>query len=241
MKNLEINKKLYPVLIIVVAFLIAGAWFAYNKYYLPSKSTETTEENNVAQTENVPEVVATVNGEEISREDYLALYQQMEQTYAMQGANVTDPQFKNQLQTQVVDQLIASFLLKEAAAEEGVVVEDSEVNEEIDLIIENTGGREAFEEELQAQGLTEETLRKNIREQFLVQNYIQTKLPEEQREVSNEETQVLYDEISAQQELPPIEDIREELKTEIIYREESEIVQGLINQLKSQAEIEIFI
>ena len=85
------------VIVVLVGLLALGGW-----YFLQQQSdnpdTVPALEDAVAQTESLPmkdypEVVAVVNGEEISSEAFITSYTQVSQTAAAQGADLSDEGF----------------------------------------------------------------------------------------------------------------------------------------------------
>lgn len=185
------------------------------------------------------DLVARVNGEDISREDFDVQFAQAEQLFLQQGADPSNPQLVEQLQAQVLDQMIAGILIRQEAEKAGLAVDESQVETEISAIIQNVGGREAFDQEIANANLSEEELRGNIRERFLVNQYINSQIPEGEIIATDEEMRALYDEVSAQQELPPFEEVEEEIRAEIIRQKIDERIGALIASLHASAEVEI--
>ncbi len=180
------------------------------------------------------EVVATVNGEKISLDDFETQLEQTRQMSLQQGIELDEEELK----TQVIDEMINRVLIEQEAEKEGITVTEEEVEEEINAIIENIGGREVFEQELSNLNLSEEELRENIEKEILMNKYLTTRTPQDEV-ATEEEMQAIYDEVSEGQDLPPFEELEEELRSEVIRRKQSEIIEGLINSLREKADIDI--
>lgn len=180
------------------------------------------------------EVVATVNGEKISLDDFETQLEQTRQMSLQQGIELDEEELK----TQVIDEMINRVLIEQEAEKEGITVTEEEVEEEINAIIENIGGREVFEQELSNLNLSEEELRENIEKEILMNKYLTTRTPQDEV-ATEEEMQAIYDEVSEGQDLPPFEELEEELRSEVIRRKQSEIIEGLIDSLREKADIDI--
>jgi parvulin-like peptidyl-prolyl isomerase len=97
---------------------------------------------------------ARVNGQDISIADF-----QKEVARAQAGQNI-DPNSTNgqaqlvQVRQQVLDTLIDNMLIAQAAAKEGVVVTDADVDAAMQQMISQVGGDAAFQQSLAAMGQT---------------------------------------------------------------------------------------
>ncbi len=180
------------------------------------------------------EVVATVNGEKITLDDFETQLEQTRQMSLQQGMQPDEEELK----TQVVDDMINRVLLEQEAEKEGVTVTEEEVEEEISAIIESIGGRETFEQELSNLNLSEEALRENIEKEILINKYLTTHIPQDGT-VTEEEMRALYDEVGEGQDLPAFEELQEELRSEVLRRKQSEIVEDLVSSLREKADIDI--
>jgi foldase protein PrsA len=78
----------------------------------------------------------------------------------------------------VMDGLIETVLLEQAAAEAGVAVSEEQLDEILQSDIEAVGGREVFEERLASNGMTEEDYRVQVRSNLMAQQ-VQLQVPQE--------------------------------------------------------------
>jgi len=185
---------------------------------------------------------AIVNGEKIAQKDLQTQITQTKQMYPGQDLNLEQ---EKQLEAQILDQMIGSILLKQEANEQNIAVDQEEINSQMSQMIQNLGGEEAFNEQLQSAGLTEKQLRERMKEQVLVQKYIDSEIPQQELEVTDEEIKTYFNQIMAQQgegsELPPFEEMeesqKEQLRSQLKQQKQSLGVQQLIEQLKQEAEI----
>ncbi|MGI6278234.1 MAG: SurA N-terminal domain-containing protein [Patescibacteria group bacterium] len=119
-------------------------------------------------------VVAVVNGQPIWRWQY---NQTLEEQYG----------------TQVLDQIIDKRLIEQKAKEEGVVVDQEVIDQEIDQIKESLGPDNSLEEILTFQGMTMAGLREEIKNQLILEELLSSGVEVSQEEidqylVDNEET-----------------------------------------------------
>jgi|GEM_PF-3520018 len=193
--------------------------------------------------EDVPEVVATVNGQEVLREDYVAAYTQAFQVSTQQGVATGDPSVQAEIEAQALDILVNTELLAQAAASAEVTVDETQVAAEIESYLSQLGGEEGLEQALSQAGVTREDFEQSIREQFLVEAYL-ANTPELGPDyiVSNEEIQARYDEVASQGvDLPQLEDVREDIVAQLESEYEQLQTQAVLDRLRSAAEVETFV
>lgn len=149
-------------------------------------------------------VIATVNGEEILKEQFTMLEQQQIQQMEMQGMDPDSEEMSDMLEQQrdqIIDNLVITNLLIQQADNEGISVDDEEVDEQYREFASQFGGEEAMEEQLEAEGVTAEELKSELYEQLQIQNYLDQyldqELDEEDLEFSEDELREVYE---AQQE-----------------------------------------
>ena len=195
--------------------------------------------------EDVPDVVAEVNGEEIGKEEfenaYVGQFQQMAMQAQLSGQEVDQAQLKEQ----IAESLVSQKLLVQETENREIEASEEEVNETLTVLAEQNGM--ATSEELLAaleeQGLSEEEVRDQVASQVKVDKLIAEATGD--AEVSEEELQEFYDQVKAQQEemggeeLPPLEDIKSELEAQLLQQKENEAVQALVTELREDAEVTI--
>ncbi len=218
-------------LAVLVAGLVgAGAW-----YFISSDKSPDTES---VDRENV---IAVVNGEEISREDFENLRSQMA---AFQGFDISslDEETKNQLKAQVVNELIAQKLIKQKAGELGITASQEEVSEQVENTIAQLGGEEAYRESLAEEGFSEGDLRELISINLTIQNYFKEKLDLSSITATEEEIEAFYEEEAARNEnLPALEEVRSQIEGMIIQQKQQELKSKLVQELREEADVELLI
>ncbi|MFP4193250.1 MAG: peptidylprolyl isomerase, partial [Candidatus Hydrogenedentota bacterium] len=134
---------------------------------------------------DVPDVVAQVNGEEITGEEFQEAYMQFSQMMMTQGQQPLSEQ-------EVLDQLVNTRILEIRAEEAGIEVPDEDVQEQLDELAEQFGGEEQLEQLLEQQGIDRDELDDMIR-QDLRNAAFRDEITDV--EVTDEEVQEAYDEL----------------------------------------------
>jgi len=109
--------------------------------------------------------VATVNGIAITEEQLAERIEQFKAFASRQGLDLTNPVHQpllDQMRTEALDQLIEEALFLHAFENEGIVVTDQEVAAQIEAIKAGMPPG-AYEQALQSQNMTEETLKERLR------------------------------------------------------------------------------
>ena len=135
---------------------------------------------------NKPGVAATVNGVDIPietfNEEYAAQRNSIVLTsgedYLQEKLGKEDMTIDQGIREFVLNNLVQMELVRQDAEKKDVKVDDSKVEEQINAIIEQSGSKEKFEEQLKEQGITEKFFREFLAKQELVKEY-QAKLKEE--------------------------------------------------------------
>lgn len=162
-------------------------------------------------------VAAKVNGESISRLSVLS-------------------ELEDQAGAAVLDSLISDILIEQVATEAGVTVTDSEVATEIAAIESQISGQGGtLEDVLAQQGLTRESLMKQIRTQKMLEMLLASDIT-----VTEEEVNAF---IEANGPLPEgqEETLRPQIEEQIKSQKFSTAAQSYITGLRTQANIQYFV
>ncbi len=162
-------------------------------------------------------IVASINNVPISS---LTLYSEM----------------KKQTGKQILDRVIIEKLITQEAAKRGIKVEDAEITKEVEKIKQSFTQGLTLESVLAQQGLTIDDVHKDITIRLLA-----TKMVEDKIQVTDEEINEYIKQTTtlAQSGSPP--PTQEEVKNNLKEQKTNEELQNLINELKTQAKINIFI
>ena len=242
---------------VAAAFSLAACGADGDDEAATDDAAQTEEQGEQAMPEpeldNIPDVVATIDDEEISgdafAENYEAQYQQLSMQSQMTGQE-TD---QDQLKEQALEMMINSELLVMEAEEQDLSTSEEDVDEYLATMAEENGmeSSEALMGELEAQGLSEDRIRDDLHKEVLIQQVVETLDVEEP---SEEELQEMYDtqveqleamnaqvEDDQAQEAPSFEEMEPELEKQAAMQKENEAISTLLEELRADAEIEILL
>lgn len=123
-------------------------------------------------------IIASVNGENIPKVEFdknLEEIQEMIKTYYGEDALSSDEGKKvlENVKEQLLNDMITQRLILQKAAAMKIVTTPEEVNEELDRLIEQFGGREEFDQILNERGMDLEKLKTDIEYQLTVEKIMQ--------------------------------------------------------------------
>jgi peptidyl-prolyl cis-trans isomerase SurA len=197
---------------------------------------------------DIPEVVAEVNGEEISRSEFEQAYQaQLQQAMAQSQGQAPD---QEQLKKQVADNLVSTELLVQEAEKRDITVSDRDVDKTVQELAAQNGLQSAdqFFSAMEQQGMDRDTVDDQIRTQVAIERLIEDEAGVVR--ASDKEVRALYDQLVAQQEqagqqggqqqeLPPLKQVRPQLVEQVTSQKESQVAERLLGDLREQGEVVI--
>lgn len=199
-----------------------------------------------ADLEGVPEVVAEVNGEEISREEFTKNYEgQLQQSAMQSGGEEVD---QDTLKKQVAQMLVDNRLLTQAAEDAGIEPTEKDVEDTLEDIAAQNGMGSADEvvSALSEQGISEDKIREDAASQFRVNTYVQQE--GDIKEPTEEELRTQYDGYveqmqsgggAQQSQVPPFEEIRDQLAQEMVTQQQNAAAQEIVKGLGEDADVTI--
>ncbi len=185
--------------------------------------------------------VALVNGEEISRESFENVFENMKNMYTQQGLNFEGENSEDllkELEQYVLDTMINEKVLLQEAEKQGHKVSDEEVNNEVELIKLEYG--EEFEAVLSENQMDLDQLKANISNEIMIDLYLEGEI--EVPAITEEEVLALYEEYSEMfSDLPEFDLIRAELEGEIKQERMGVELKAILQSLVENSEIQILI
>jgi foldase protein PrsA len=157
-----------------------------------------------------PNAIAVVGDREVTKEEYDRLLASAEKTYEARDQEFPaagTPEFA-QLRNAIVRSLVEQKQFEIAAEELDVTVTDEDVDKRLDELKQQffEGDEQKYKDELEAQGLTEEQVRTDLRTRILSEEVFK-KVTSEVK-VTDEDIQAYYDENQAQFETPASREVR---------------------------------
>src|SRR5690625_4816979 len=194
--------------------------------------------------EDVPDVVATVNGTDLTGENFITLYQIQFQQMAMQAQMSGEEPDQEQLRTQTLDSMIEAELLVQDAQDRGYEATEDDVQNVLEQTA--TANEMASVDELleaySAQGIPEEQLRDDAQTQILVEELIENDI--EVAEPTEDEVAELYDYMGlgeGEENGYSLEEIRPELEAQILNQNRGEAISAHVAELREDAEVESYL
>lgn len=219
----------------------------------PQEEVATDEEGETAEQpempepdlEDVPDVVAEVNGEEIAKADFESAYTGQFQQMAMQAQMSGQEVDQAQLKEQVAESLVAQELLVQETENQEITASEEQINTTLEELSQQNGleSSEEFLAALEEQGISEDEVMEQVEAQVKVDQLIASETGE--INPTDEELQTFYDEAQAQQEeaggeeLPAFEEVKAELAEQVRVQKEGEAVQTLVAELREDADVTI--
>lgn len=196
--------------------------------------------------EGIPDVVAEVNGEEVTRDEFAPIYEsQLAQATADAETTGQAPD-EDALKKQTVDDLVSTELLAQEAEARGITVSDEAIDTELeDLAAQNQlGSAEELLAAVEAQGVSAEQARDQVETQLMVEQLAADE--DGSLEPTDKELRTLYAQVKEQaaasggaDQIPPFAEARTQLVEQATSQKIGEIAGTLVEELRKDAEITI--
>lgn len=225
----------YALAFVVVAMISAGLWFVLEK----DGRVDTTVFAPLTNYLKSKEAVATVNGVKISRLDFDSTLRQLTANTTQRGMDVTDPAIQSDLRDQAVESLVNTEVLRQSAVAAGEAVLPEDVEARYEEIETSIGGAEALAARMSELLVTKEMLLRDIENDLLIQAYLDKSVDRSKVSVSEDEIKALYEQVAASgSELPPLEEIRDQVESQIRFNKEQTVVAEYVDKLRKDAAVE---
>ena len=228
--------KLYGTAAIAVAVVLLGVLYVTEK----QGRSSTTLFSSIIEKQVLGEVVAEVNGTDITNGDLQNSIAQFNQLAVAQGIDSANPEVQADIRTQALDVLINTELLVQAAKERDISATGEQVAQRREGIIQQLGGEDVLQERMELLGLSDEDLMEDLEEEIIIQTLLDQVFAESDVEVSEEEISAVY--ASAGQEgaeLPALEEVRDFLEQDLRASKEQEAIDSFLETQKTAAVISV--
>ncbi len=197
----------------------------------------------------IPDVVAVVNGTEITKDEFVPLFQTQFQQMSMQAQQSGQPVDEKQLKTQTAENMVATELLSQEAEKRGISISDKEVDKGLKEAAEASQMSEKdFLAAMKKQGLDEAAVDSQLKTQLGIEKLIADEHGE--FTVSDEEIGAAYQQAKTQQEqmgaqsgqggqMPPLEKVRPQLEEQVKSQKSTEATQKYAEKLRKDADVKI--
>ncbi len=200
--------------------------------------------------EGIPEVVAVVNGTEISAEQFTSTYEGQFQQLAAQSQMSGEELNQDELKTQTVETMIGTELLLQEAKKRGIEATDKAIAAEVEKLVASNQlkSKEELFASLAKQGLDEKTVNVELEKQVRLNALIE----EESGDLkpTEEELKAAYEQAKAQQaqlgsaggeagKVPSFEEMRPGLEEQLVSQKQGEAAQTLVDSLRKSADVKV--
>lgn len=210
-----------------------------------ASSTEAA--GTTVDTEALPDPVAEVNGEKITKDDFVEAFEQQRSASEQQAAAGGAPVDEVALRDGVLDALVGSELLDQEGERLGLEASTKEVDAELDSLAEQNGVGSSKEllTLLEEQGVSEEQARDEVGRLVVIDKILaergDVKPPTEQ------ELRDYYDQMTgggddaaatgSPEGVPAFEDVKDQLEQQLTMQKEDEALTSIVEGLKKDAEV----
>ncbi len=199
----------------------------------------------------IPDVVAEVNGEEVTKDEFVPIYEAAFAQAASQVQMGGESPDEEQLAKQTADDLVDTELLAQEAEARGLEVSDEDVEAELTDLAEQNGMTSADEllKAVEQQGVTAEQARDQVETQVLVEQLVADE--NGPIEPTDKELRELYAQVKKQQaqaggsgqggaqDIPPFAQVRDQLAEQATNQEIGKVATALVEDLRADADITI--
>ncbi|WP_169525361.1 SurA N-terminal domain-containing protein [Pseudalkalibacillus hwajinpoensis] len=232
-------------LLITGLVLVALAACGGNENSSNDKKQEDTKTEEKAGEQKQPEVdkvdadkvMATVNGTEITGEDFNPVYENNQMQYVQMGQEVPKEQLE-QMKKQIVDSLVGQELILQDAKDKGYEASEEQVDKELKGVKEEFENEDQFKEALKKNDMSVKELRKQLADNVLYSTYVEKEIKVD--EVSEEDMKKSYEKAKEQggsEEMPAYEDVKPQIKESLEKEQLGKKMQELVEKLKKDADV----
>ena len=194
----------------------------------------------------IPDVVAEVNGEQVTKEEFVPIYRAAFQQAAAQAQMGGEAPDEEALRKETADNLVDTELLLQEAESRGLEVSDKAVDAELADLAEQNGMASAEEllKAVEAQGVTADQARQQVETQALVEALVADE--DGPIEPTDKELRTLYAQVKKQQAatgggqtIPPFAQVRDQLAEQATSQEVGKVATALVEDLRKDADITV--
>lgn len=195
----------------------------------------------------IPDVVAEVNGEEVTKDEFVPIYEAQLEQATTQSQMTGEAPDEEALKKATLDDLVDTELLAQEAEARGIEVTDEDVDAELTSLAEQNGMQTGEEllEAIAQQGMDAETARAQVETQVLIEQLVEDESGP--FEPTEKELRAIYDDAKKQQaqsgqdgqQIPPFAEVREQIVEQARAQETGSVAGGLVEDLREAAEITV--
>jgi len=195
------------------------------------------------------EVAATVNGENITMDEYQSRLETLMLSYEQQGADFEGEEgeeMKAQVEQMAIQNLIQQKAFMQKAEEKNSIATQEQLDGEIEQIKTQFESEEKFQEALENNQLTENEFESMLKFDLTMANYMEENV--EEVEVTESEVQEAYESYAQQMQgmeegaqVPKLEELRPDLEEMLKGQKQQEQMTQIMEEIMENSDIETFI
>lgn len=194
----------------------------------------------------IPKVVARVNGQPISRAEFVDAYTQQFQQAAAQSGSTQGSLDQSRLKKQTAQSLVGTELLLQEADRKGIHASGKDVDRTLSQLAVQNGIKSPAQlrQTLKQQGMTLQQVRSQVRDQVVIDKVITAEGGD--TTPTRAEVKKLYKQLVAQQQasgskgkVPPFTQVEPQLEQRLQSQKKSAAAQRVVSRLRSSAEVTI--
>lgn len=164
--------------------------------------------------------------------------QRMKQMKKMPGQKKKNPdELRKKVKKEVKDQSISRLVLELHAEKSGLSVSDSEFQERWDQYVKRMGSEKKLKKRLKKVGVKVKDFRENLKNELLIQKYIDQELPE--ITVSDEEAKSFYEKNKKRFKNAGFKKMKGRIKSRLKRQKERKKVKDLTKKLRKETKVEV--
>src|SRR5699024_10494739 len=204
--------------------------------------------------EDIPKVVAEVNGEEISKEDFENMYQQQIQNQMMQAQMSGQEIDEDELKKQTAEGMVGQELLVQEANNRFEKADEDDVDKLIEDLIEQSGSesKEDLIAQFDEQGIDEDEFMSEVEKQVKIDQLMDEEAGD--LEPSEDEVKEAYEAMKSQQEemmegaedgeaeeIPEFDEMKPQIEDQLKQQKQAEEMQNIVDKLREDADVTVHI
>ncbi len=194
----------------------------------------------------IPDVVAEVNGEEVTKDEFVPLYVSAYEQAVAQAQSSGQAPDEDALKKQTADDLVSTELLAQEAKSRGISVSADDVDAELSALAEQNqlGSADELLAAVEKRGITEEQARSQVEIQLMVERLAADE--DGSIEPTEKELHAVYDQAKAQsgqsgQKIPAFAKVHDQLVEQATSQKVSEVAGTLVKELRKDADIKVLL
>ena len=193
----------------------------------------------------IPDVVAEVNGEEVTKDEFVPLFEAAFQQATAEAQTSGQAPDEEQIKQQTADDLVSTELLTQEAESRGLEVSDDEIDAELETIAQQSqlASAEELLAAIEKNGMSEDQARNQVEMQVLVEKLVEDE--DGGAAASEKELRAIYDAAVEQakgqqgQKIPPYAQVRDQIEEQAKTEQVGKVAQALVEDLRKDADITI--